>query len=221
MESAKKEFDQTVCFTFFSDWLEIIENVETDADKESIAYMLFKSIANYALYDTEPCFEKSPATQPFRPFWPMIARQIKGSINNRKRGFLAPKGPTENAKKVIETYKQCPSASVRDVSNVTGVSKSEVSRVKNRYIDTDDDFGSVVPAVDVTATNAGSYAGSYASSHTDPYTGDIPAPTTITDTNTNTGKGHGTGRDTGQNTGQQNVVWDFIDIDSSDGSLPF
>lgn len=177
MESPKKEFDSTVSFMFFSDWLEAIEDAETETDRESEAYMLFKAIANYSLFDEEPDFEGCEASRSFKRFWPMLSRQIDASINNRKRGFKDTNGPTEKAKKVIEAYAKNPQASTREVGRMTGISKSEVDRVKRKYLS---DGAIPVPAV-------------------------IPIPDTVpnaipnTYTNTGTGQGQdGTGWDTGQ-----------------------
>ncbi len=164
MESQKKEFDSTVSFMFFSDWLEAIEDAETEADLESEAYMLFKAIANYSLFGIEPDFEGHRANGSFRRFWPILSRQIEASIKSRKRGFKDTNGPTENGKKVIEAYAKNPQASVREIESITGVSKSEVSRVKRKYI----------------ASGAISVPDA------------IPIPDANTYANTNTGTGHGT-----------------------------
>lgn len=129
-----KEFDSTICFSFFADWLEAIEYTETETDRKSKSYMLFKAIANYALYGEAPDFDTSDANKSFKRFWPMLEKQIDSSIKSRKRWFKDCSGPTENAKKVIEAYKKNPDASIRYVAEATGVSKSEVNRIKRKYI---------------------------------------------------------------------------------------
>lgn len=171
-ENCKKEFDPTVSFMFFSDWLEAIEDAEVETDRESEAYMLFKAIANYSLFNEGPDFEGCQANRSFKRFWPMMTRQIDASIKNRKRGFKDTNGPTEIGKKVIEAVKKNPRASNRGIADMIGVSKSEVNRVKRKYFPD----GAI------------------------PVSGTIPIPDTIPNTNTytNTGTGHGTGRDTGQ-----------------------
>ena len=105
-------------------------------------------------------------------FWPMLERQIDSSIKSRKRWYEKRDGPTENAKKVIDTYKKNPNASIRYVAEVTGVSKSEVNRIKRKYIHSES-----VP-------------------EPNPSSNGIPIPSPNVNPNTNTG--HGTGRDTGQ-----------------------
>ena len=171
-EKMPKEFDSTICFSFFSDWLEAIEETETDADRKSESYMLFKAIANYALYGETPDFDTSDANKSFKRFWPMFEKQIDSSIKSRKRWYEKRDGPTENAKKVIDTYKKNPNASIRYVAEVTGVSKSEVNRIKRKYIHSES-----VP-------------------EPNPSSNGIPIPSPNVNPNTNTG--HGTGRDTGQ-----------------------
>ena len=182
MESQKKEFDSTVSFTFFYDWILTIEDAETEADRESEAYMLFKAIANYSLFGEEPDFERYPANRSFKRFWYKFSRAIDASIKKLKRGFRDTNGPTENGKKVIAAYRKNPQASMREISNMTGVSKSEVQRVKRKYLS-----DSAIPVSgDTPIVSAGTVPNG------------IPIPNANTDTYTNTGTGHGTGRDTGQ-----------------------
>lgn len=181
-EKMPKEFDSTICFSFFADWLGTIEYTETDADRQSKSYMLFKAIANYALYGETPDFDTSDANKSFKQFWPMLERQIDGSIKSRKRWYEKRDDPTENAKKVIDAYKKNPNASIRDISEMTGVSKSEVCRIKRKYVHTES-------APNVSAIPNSSPSGiPIFSPNVNP--NDSPNP------NTNTG--HGTGRDTGQ-----------------------
>lgn len=192
--SMKKEFDPTICFSFFADWLEVIEETETEADYESESYMLFKAIANYGLYGETPDFDTNDACKSFRRFWPMLERQIDKSVSNRKRGFLHNNGPTENAKKVIDAYKENPDASIRSIAEMTGISKSEVYRIKRKYIH------------DISATpkaSPGASASPGAGANPSPIPSASPIPSPNTSPNTNTSTGHGTGRDrTGHGTAE-------------------
>lgn len=206
MENQKKEFDSTVSFMFFADWFEAIEDAETDADRESEAYMLFKAIANYSLFDKEPDFEKYPANRSFKRFWSMLSGQIDASIKNRKRGFRDTDGKTENAKKVIAAYRENPHASVREISDKTGVSKSEVQRVKRKYL-SDIDIPDIVPnSVPGAGVGAIPDTGVDADAYVIPDTGANSIPNANAYTYTNTGRdtgqdgtrdrtGHGTRRD--------------------------
>ena len=178
--SKEKEFDSTICFSFFADWLEAIEYTETDGDRQSKSYMLFKAIANYALYGETPDFDASDANKSFKQFWPMLEKQIDSSVKSRKRWFKDSSGPTENAQKVIDAYKKNPDASIRDIAEITGVSKSEVNRIKRKYVHSES-----TPNVSATPKPNPSPSGI-----------PIPSPNVIPNPNANTG--HGTGRDTGQ-----------------------
>lgn len=194
MDTPKKEFDPTVCFTFFSDWMSAIVDAETESDMQSEAYMLFKSIADYSLYGEEPDFDNNTACKSFKRFWPMIANQIDTSIKNRKRGFKTGSGPTEKAQKVIEECKRSPKASLRQIEKVTGVSKSEAGRIKQRYIINDQP--SACPDGVTSACSD-----DFTSACSGDYTSAIP----VVNVNANASTGHGTGRDTGQDTGQDNL----------------
>ena len=183
-----KEFDSTICFSFFADWLEAIEYTESEADRKSESYMLFKAIANYALYGEVPDFDTSDANKSFKRFWSMLEKQIDNSIKSRKRWFKDGSGPTENAKKVIDAYKKNPDASIRDIAEVTGVSKSEVNRIKRKYIHPES-----APKMSTTPDPI---------PKPNPSPSGIPIPSPNVNPNNspnpNANTGHGTGRDTGQ-----------------------
>lgn len=179
-----KEFDSTICFSFFADWLEAIEYTETDADRRSESYMLFKAIANYALYGETPDFDTSDANKSFKRFWPMFEKQIDSSIKSRKRWYEKRDGPTENAKKVIDAYKKNPGASIRDIAEITGVSKSEVSRIRRKYVHSEN-----APKMSTTPNPI---------PKPNPSPSGIPIPNVNPNPNPNANTGHRTGRDTGQ-----------------------
>lgn len=184
-----KEFDSTICFSFFADWLEAIEYTETDADRQSKSYMLFKAIANYALYGETPDFDASDANKSFKQFWPMLEKQIDSSIKSRKRWFKDCSGPTENAKKVIDAYKKNPDASTRYIAEVTGVSKSEVNRIKRKYVHPES-----TPSVSAVPKPNPSPSG-------------IPIP----NVNPNANTGHRTERDTGQQKEEETLPIPLLD----------
>ena len=135
-----KTFDSTVCFTFFGDWVEAIEDAETEADRNSEAYMLFRAIADYSMYGEEPDFDMYPASKSFKRFWPMLTKQIDDSIENRKRGFGAA-GMTDNQRKVVEAYRENPNASIRKIVEITGVSRSAVDRARRKYANVIQEMG--------------------------------------------------------------------------------
>ena len=47
-------FDPTICFTVYGSWIEAIEEVETASDRDSLAYQMFKAIANYSMMERSP-----------------------------------------------------------------------------------------------------------------------------------------------------------------------
>ena len=56
-------FDPTICFTVYGSWIEAIEEVETASDRDSLAYQMFKAIANYSMYGEEPNFDNAKKTK--------------------------------------------------------------------------------------------------------------------------------------------------------------
>lgn len=125
----KKPFDPTTCFTFFGSWLKSIEALETEQDKNSTAYTLFKAIANYSMYDIEPDFSNNPI---LNAFWILVEKEIDISIGNRKRGFA---DDELNAKyqSIINAIVEHPKASLREIGSITGTDKEMVRRIKKKY----------------------------------------------------------------------------------------
>lgn len=124
----KKAFDPTTCFTFYGSWLKAIEKIETEQDRNSIAYSLFKAIANYSMYDVEPDFE-SPT---LNALWLVLEREIDSSVQKRKQGFSKDM-MNENYQKIIKAIIDNPSASLREIGTMTGTDKNMVDRVKKKY----------------------------------------------------------------------------------------
>ncbi len=125
----KKAFDPTTCFTFFGSWLNAIEALETEQDKNSTAYVLFKSIANYSMYDIEPDFSECPN---LKAFWILLEKEIDISIGNRKRGF-AKDEMNDKYQSIINAIIEYPEASLRKIGTITGTNKEMVRRVKKKY----------------------------------------------------------------------------------------
>lgn len=131
--SEKKPFDPTVCFTFFGSWFATIEQMETNQDLVSPAYMLFKAIANYALYGLEPGEEYDcPELKHITYFWPLLAKEIENNISRRKRGFAAEK-PNELHEKIINAIIADPKASDREIGKRLGCGKTTVNDVRRMY----------------------------------------------------------------------------------------
>lgn len=134
MNDNKKPFDSTVCFTFYGSWARTIEQLETEAEENSLAYKLFKAISNYSLYDIEPNFDDLEPLQriPLKAVWETISTEIDNSIARRKRGFANEK-PTELQEAIIAECIKSPHDSCRAIGDAVGASKSEVDRVRKKY----------------------------------------------------------------------------------------
>lgn len=127
MESAKKEFDPLVSFMFFGTWLDAIEAIER-ADTLT-AYKFFKAIANYSMYGEEPDFSDNPLVN---ATWLTVEREIDLSVRNRKRGF-AKDTFNEKYQTIKDTLISNPSASIREIADMTGTDKNMVHRVKKKF----------------------------------------------------------------------------------------
>lgn len=127
-KNEKRTFDPTVNFSFFGSWMSSIEAIEQANGVES-AYLLFKAIANYSMYDEQPDFSNAPIMY---ALWAIIEREIDISIGKRKRNF-ANDELDENIQKVKSAFINNPNASVRDVERMTGVGKSTVDRIRRKY----------------------------------------------------------------------------------------
>lgn len=102
-------FDPTICFTVYGSWIEAIEEVETASDRDSLAYQMFKAIANYSMYGEEPNFDNAP----LRAWWRVTARGIDSSMGRRRKKF-APEEVTERERIVIDALIRHPDASIRE-----------------------------------------------------------------------------------------------------------
>ena len=125
----KKPFDPTTCFTFFGSWLKVIEALETEQDRNSTAYSLFKAIAEYSMYDTEPDFSEHPT---LKAFWGMFEKEIDISVTRRKSGF-AQDEMNEKYQSIITAIANHPNASLRVIADLTNTNKDMVSRVKRKH----------------------------------------------------------------------------------------
>ena len=125
----KKAFDPTVCFMFFGSWLKVIEALETEQDRNSAAYSLFKAIAEYSMYDTEPDFSEHPT---LKAFWGMFEKEIDISVTRRKSGF-AQDEMNEKYQSIITAIANHPNASLRVIADLTNTNKDMVSRVKRKH----------------------------------------------------------------------------------------
>ena len=129
MNEIKKSFDPTVCFMFFGSWLKVLEGLETEQDKSSVSYTLFKAIAEYSMYDIEPDFSEQPT---LKAIWIMFEKEIDLSVTRRKRGF-AQDEMNEKYQTIITAITHNPDASLRAIADLTHTTKDMVDRVKKKY----------------------------------------------------------------------------------------
>ncbi len=133
----KKEFDRSVCFTFFGNWLDCLKAMENEYSLEDKAYQMFKIIARYALYEEAP----DCSTDPTLPMvWPLLKQQIDASVANRKRGFALP-GPSDKQRAIIDCFVEHPELSQREIADILGVSKTTVNQTIRKFEDDPEPFG--------------------------------------------------------------------------------
>ncbi len=135
MNENKKPFDSTVCFTFYGSWVRAIEQLETDAEENSLAYKLFKAVADYSLYGIEPNFDDLEQIQriTLKAGWETISTEIDNSVARRKRGFANESRVESIQEAIIAECIKSPNDSCRAIGDAVGASKSEVDRVRKKY----------------------------------------------------------------------------------------
>ena len=130
-EPAKKAFDPTVCFTFFGSWLKTMEALETEQDRASPLYRLFKAIARYAMYEEEPNFADSAI---LTAVWTMMEETIDSSKKRRRSGFARDELEAKH-REIIQAIINHPTMSCRQIAEIVGAGKSAVDRAKKKYAD--------------------------------------------------------------------------------------
>lgn len=121
---SKKEFDRSMCFTFFSDWERQAEKI-AEMYGEDVGYRYLMGIIKYALYEEEP------TDSMVQLFVEGLKGQIDGSQNRRARGFSSEN--IEQTKLIIKYHEEHPDASQNEISKVLGISKGKVNKVMQEY----------------------------------------------------------------------------------------
>lgn len=122
--ASEKEFNRSVCFTFFEDYLQHVENVEKEFGVET-AYEVLITIAKYGLYKELPKDNKMKILVNST-----ILKSLDLSQDRRAKGF---KGEdTEKTQAVIDYYRDHPDASQNEIAEATGISKGKVNKVLQR-----------------------------------------------------------------------------------------
>jgi len=130
-EPHKKAFDPTVCFTFFGSWLKTMEALETEQDRASPLYRLFKAIAHYAMYEEEPNFADSAI---LTAVWSMMEETIDSSKKRRRSGFARDELEAKH-REIVQAIINHPTMSCRQIGEMVGAGKSAVDRAKKKYAD--------------------------------------------------------------------------------------
>lgn len=118
----KKEFDRSMCFTFYNSYHEQIMDVKRDFGIEQ-AFEVYEAIVNYGLYGTE--IEKGKLRTLIGN---TTIEKIENSQENRSRWFNGEN--FEQTKLVAEYMRDHPKASQRTIASATGVGKTKVGKVQ-------------------------------------------------------------------------------------------
>lgn len=123
----EKEFDRSICFTFYNDFHEQIMDVKRDFGLEE-AFKVYEAIVNYGLYGIE--IEKGRIRTLVSN---TTISKIEDSQVNRSKWF---KGENFEMTKVVAEYmRDHPGVSQRTIVAATGVSKTKVAKVQKNIKD--------------------------------------------------------------------------------------
>lgn len=121
-EQNKKEFDRSICFTFYKDFHEQIMDVKRDFGIEQ-AFEVYEAIVNYGLYGKE--IEKGRLRTLVGN---TTISKVESSQENRSRWFNGEN--FEQTKLVVEYMRDHPGATQRTIAAATGVGKTKVGKVQ-------------------------------------------------------------------------------------------
>lgn len=154
--TSEKEFDRSICFSFFGDYRDTAKMIEEQAGtQDALAY--YNAIADYALYDIEPQYDSVA----LKLVWPTTKTTLDASIRRRKRGFA--REDTDQTKRILEERAKDPDATQRELAERAKASIGKVNKVLSRQVaeDGDDAPGSSSADTDTAAdTNPDSITGS-------------------------------------------------------------
>ena len=123
-KNSRQEFDQSVCFTCFSSWVETVRLMAQDSPETALR--AFLTLADYCLYGAEP----DPTENAWGAVWPLVKGEAKRSIANRRRGFGAEDVALSDT---IRAYAAGhPGASQRAIADALGCSLGKVNKTLQR-----------------------------------------------------------------------------------------
>lgn len=120
-QKTQKEFDRSVCFTFYRSFHEQIMDVKRDFGLEA-AFQVYEAIANYGLYGTEIEKGKLRTLVGNTTF-----EQIENSQVRRSNGFV--QEDFESTYAIAVYHRDHPEASQRTIAEAVGVGKTKVQRI--------------------------------------------------------------------------------------------
>ena len=124
-KSSSKQFDRSVCFTFFGGYHDTAKNIQQDfGDSEALSYL--NAIIEYALYAKEP---EEPSGM-LKYCWPVTKANVDASVTRRKRGFS--REDTEKNKEIAAFAQANPEATQREIAEGTNCSLGKVNKVLNQ-----------------------------------------------------------------------------------------
>ena len=116
----EKEFDRSVCFTYFGNYYKQVTEIEKQFGMET-AYKVERAIIEYGLFKKEI---DDPTIRIF--VGAPTLDLIDGSQTRRANGFGEDVAKTEA---VLEYYREHPQASQNEIAKATGVSKGKVNKI--------------------------------------------------------------------------------------------
>lgn len=132
----KKPFDRSKRFTIYGSWMENFNRLKKFAsDKPYPPYALFEAIAGYAMYGIEPDFsefDNELLQEMLCQVFIAMKPNIDTSIKNSKANF-ADEERNERELMVVNYKKDHPEASVREIEEATGIPKTTVARILDKY----------------------------------------------------------------------------------------
>lgn len=135
----KKPFDRSKRFTVYGSWMENFIKLEKYGVE--VPYTLFKGIAEYALFGTNPDFSNFESTHGhdnellrdmLEQIYIGIRPNIDTSVKNSKSNF-SDNERNEKEIMVVNLRRDNPSMSLRDIELATGVPKTTVERILKKY----------------------------------------------------------------------------------------
>lgn len=118
---SNKEFDRSICFTFFEDYRKTAVSIEKMLGKEA-ACDYYTGLIDYALYAKEPQFDGM-----LEIIWPTTKANLDAGIERRKRGFR--KEDTQKTQRILDYHSKNPEASQAEIALNTKSSVGKVNKV--------------------------------------------------------------------------------------------